>query len=128
MFQEYYRERSPEFLGKEFGAPFALAVAKLQPGSWQGPIESGFGWHLVFVDSAVPGRVPAFEEVEADVRAAWLREQKALAWAKSYKTLRDSYTVLLPGPPDEATAAAPKPPASPTPMAKGPESAGAVSK
>ena len=53
----------------------------------------------------VPGRVPAFEEIEADVRAAWLREQKALAWAKSYKTMRESYTVLLPGPPEESAAA-----------------------
>jgi peptidyl-prolyl cis-trans isomerase C len=109
MFQDYYRDRTPEFLGKEFGAPFALAVAKLPPGSWQGPIESGFGWHLVFVDTVVPGRVPAFEEVEADVRAAWLREQKALAWAKSYKTLREGYTVLLPGPPAETAAASPAP-------------------
>ena len=108
MFQDYYRDRSPEFLGKEFGAPFALAVAKLPPGSWQGPIESGFGWHLVFVDTVVPGRVPAFEEVEADVRAAWLREQKALAWAKSYKTMRASYTVLLPGPPEASAAARPR--------------------
>ena len=125
MFQDYYRDRSPEFLGKEFGAPFAVAVAKLPPGSWQGPIESGFGWHLVFVDTVVPGRVPAFEEVEADVRAAWLREVKALAWAKSYKTMRESYTVLLPGPPEESAAASPAPPA---PMAKGPEASGAVSK
>jgi len=125
MFQDYYRDRSPEFLGKEFGAPFAVAVAKLPPGSWQGPIESGFGWHLVFVDTVVPGRVPAFEEVEADVRAAWLREQKALAWAKSYKTMRESYTVLLPGPPDESAATSLNPPA---PLAKGPEPSGAVSK
>ena len=47
MFQEYYRDRAPDYLAKEFGPQFALAVAKLPPGSWQGPIESGFGWHLV---------------------------------------------------------------------------------
>ena len=38
MFQEYYRDRAPEFLGKEFGPRFAIAVAKLPPGSWQGPV------------------------------------------------------------------------------------------
>lgn len=98
MFQEYYRDRAPEFLGKEMGPQFALAVAKLTPGSWQGPIESGFGWHLVFVDTVIPGRVPAFEEVEADVRTAWLGEQKAQAWEKAYREMRANYTVLLPGP------------------------------
>jgi peptidyl-prolyl cis-trans isomerase C len=102
MFQEYYRDRAPDFLGKELGPNFALAVAKLSPGSWQGPIESGFGWHLVFVDTLIPGRVPAFEEVEDDVKVAWLAEQKALAWEKAYNTMRAKYAVLLPAPPKSA--------------------------
>jgi len=107
MFQDYYRDRAPEFLGKEFGPQFALAVAKLAPGSWQGPIESGFGWHLVFVDTVIPGRVPAFEEVEPDVKTAWLAEQKAQAWDKAYKEMRAKYQVLLPAPPENASAAPP---------------------
>ena len=57
MFQDFYRDRVPDYFGKEFGPQFAQAVAKLPPGSWQGPIESGFGWHLVFVDTVIPGRV-----------------------------------------------------------------------
>jgi peptidyl-prolyl cis-trans isomerase C len=104
MFQEYYRDRAPEFLGKEFGPNFAVAVARLSPGSWQGPIESGFGWHLVFVDTLIPGRVPAFEEIEADVKTAWLAEQKARAWQKAYQEMRAKYTVKLPVPADNASA------------------------
>ena len=96
MFQEYYRDRAADFLGKEFGPNFALAVAKLAPGSWQGPVESGFGWHLVFIDVLIPGRVPAFEEVEDDVKQAWFAAQKALAWEKAYKEMRVKYTVQLP--------------------------------
>jgi peptidyl-prolyl cis-trans isomerase C len=98
MFQEYYRDRAPEFLGKEFGPSFALAVVKLSPGLWQGPVESGFGWHLVFVDTLIPGRAPAFEEVEADVKKAWLAEQKAQAWQKAYQDMRAKYAVPLPAP------------------------------
>ena len=104
MFQEYYRDRAQEYLGKEFGPQFALAVAELAPGSWQGPIESGFGWHLVFVDTVIPGRVPAFEEVEPDVKTAWLAEHKAKAWEKAYSDMRAKYTVLLPVPSENASA------------------------
>jgi len=103
MFQDYYRDRAPDYLGKEFGPQFALAVEKLRPGSWQGPIESGFGWHLVYVDTLVPGRVPAFEEIEGDVKTAWLSEQKATAWEKAYKDMRAKYVVLLPTPPEAQT-------------------------
>ena len=106
MFQDHYRDRAPEFLGKEFGPQFARAVATLRPASWQGPVESGFGWHLVFVDTVVPGRAPAFEEIESDVKTAWLGEQKALAWQKAYKGMRARYTVLLPSPPDATSAQA----------------------
>jgi parvulin-like peptidyl-prolyl isomerase len=101
MFQDSYRDRAPDFLAKEFGTAFALALTRLAPGSWQGPVESGFGWHLVFVDTVVPGRVPAFEEIESDVRTAWLGEQKALAWDKAYNKMRAGYTVWLPAPPPD---------------------------
>jgi peptidyl-prolyl cis-trans isomerase C len=101
MFQDSYRDRAPDYLAKEFGPPFALALARLAPGSWQGPVESGFGWHLVFVDTVIPGRVPAFEEIESDIRTAWLSEQKALAWDEAYKKMRAGYTVWLPAPPPD---------------------------
>ena len=104
MYQDYYADQTSVSLAKEFGPQFAVAVAELTPGSWQGPIESGYGWHLVYVDSVVPGRVPAFEEIESDVKTAWLGEQKALAWQKAYQEMRAKYSVLLPAPPPDASA------------------------
>ena len=93
-----------------------------RPARGRGPIESGFGWHLVFVDTVIPGRVPAFEEVEPDVRTAWLGEQKALAWEKAYKAMRANYTVLLPAPPESSAVS------SSSQMTRGPAPSGAVSK
>ncbi len=114
MFQDYYGDRAPSAIAKEFGPPFAVAIEKLKPGSWQGPIESGYGWHLVFVDTVIPGRIPAFEEIEPDVKTAWLGEQKATAWRKAYAEMRAKYTVLLPGPPSNEGSRAPvsSPPAT----------------
>ena len=110
MFQDYYGDRAPSAIAKEFGPPFAVAIEKLKPGFWQGPIESGYGWHLVFVDTVIPGRIPAFEEIEPDVKTAWLGEQKKAAWQKAYAEMRAKYTLLLPGPPSKEEAQAPTPP------------------
>ncbi len=99
MFQNYYGDRTPSALAKEFGPRFAVALEKVKPGSWQGPIESNYGWHLLFVDTVIPGRIPALEEIEPDVKTAWLGEQKATAWHKTYAEMRARYTVLLPAPP-----------------------------
>jgi len=118
MFQDYYADRTAEQLAKEFGPKFAEAVAALVPGAWRGPIESGYGWHLVFVDTLVPGRVPAFEEVEPDVKIAWLAAAKERARAEAYAAMRAKYTVLLPAPPAEPSASvAPVAPRAPAPSA-----------
>lgn len=114
MFQDYYGDKAPSAIAKDFGPPFAVAIEKLKPGSWQGPVESGYGWHLVFVDTVIPGRIPTFEEIEPDVKTAWLAEQKSTAWQKAYADMRAKYVVLLPAPPSgDAAAQAPatKPPA-----------------
>jgi parvulin-like peptidyl-prolyl isomerase len=123
MFQDYYGDRAPEALAKEFGPQFVVALEKLKPGSWQGPIESGYGWHLVYVDTVIPGRIPAFEEMEPDVKTAWLGEQKATAWQKAYAEMRAKYVVLLPVPSDKEAAQAPVPPPKkqvPAPSGEGP--------
>lgn len=110
MFQDYYADRTTEQLAKEFGPQFTTAVSKLKSGSWQGPIESGYGWHLVFIDSVIPGRTPDFEEIGPDVKTAWLGEQKQKAWKKTYEEMRAKYEVLLPTSPANESAKAPAPP------------------
>ena len=117
------RRRQVRAIGQEFGPEFAQALFQLKPGSWQGPIESGYGWHLVFVDSFTPGRIPAFEEVEPDVKTAWLADQKQRAWNKAYRDMRAKYTVFLPAPPETQSASAPAPPPKqiPTSFGEGPQ-------
>jgi peptidyl-prolyl cis-trans isomerase C len=111
MFQDYYGDRTSEAIAKEFGPHFAVALEELKPGSWQGPIESGYGWHLVFVTTVIRGRIPALEEVEPEVKTAWLGEQKAQAWQKAYVEMRAKYTLLLPAPQEnEAAKTQPPPP------------------
>lgn len=96
MFQDYYGDRTPEQLAKEFGPNFAQSLFRLKPGSWQGPIESGYGWHLVWVDSITPSRVPQFEEAEPDVKSEWIEEQRAESKRKMFEVMRARYEVVLP--------------------------------
>jgi len=96
MFQDYYGDRTPEQLAKEFGPNFAQSLFQLKPGAWQGPIQSGYGWHLVWIDSITPSRVPQFEEVESDVKSSWIDVQRAEFKRKAYEAMRTRYEVLLP--------------------------------
>ena len=96
MFQEYYADRTPEQVAAIFGSHFAEAVRELPVGTWQGPVESGLGWHLVLVTSATPGRVPAFEEIEAEIQAAWTEDQRSTARRRAFDAMKARYEVRVP--------------------------------
>jgi parvulin-like peptidyl-prolyl isomerase len=108
MFQDYYGDRSADQLAKDFGPQFAQAIFQLSPGSWQGPVESGYGWHLIWIDSISAGHIPQFEEVEQDVKSAWMAAKRAESWNKSYAEMRKKYEVYLPQPPESTEASSRK--------------------
>ena len=96
MFRNYYGDASPDQMAKEFGPAFADALFKLTPGSWQGPIESGYGWHLIWIDSLDGGRIPAFEEVKPAVMEAWQDERYREVKQRALDEMRSRYTVVTP--------------------------------
>jgi hypothetical protein len=97
MFQDYYADRTFEQVSGTFGNAFADALAQFKPGRWQGPIESGLGWHLVWIDSIIPGRVPAFEEVElAQIKAEWLTAERAVIKHRALEEMKSRYQIVLP--------------------------------
>lgn len=99
MFHAFYGDRSLDVVAKEFGPPFARALAGVAPGAWTGPVESGYGWHLVFVDAMTPERIPDFDEIEPEVRTAWVEDKREQTRARLYETMRARYEVVLPAKP-----------------------------
>lgn len=96
MFQDYYGDRASEQIGLEFGGMFADALFNLEPGHWTGPIESGFGWHLIFVDNLVPAVTPEFEAVANEVKVQWMDNQRKAFKEVAYAAMRSKYEVILP--------------------------------
>ncbi|MGH8545372.1 MAG: peptidyl-prolyl cis-trans isomerase [Gammaproteobacteria bacterium] len=93
-------------VAKQFGAAFAGELGALSPGQWQGPVQSGYGVHLVFVGQRTGGRVPALEEVREAVRREWANAERLEANEKFYQRLLKRYTVTIerPQPPDKLAA------------------------
>jgi hypothetical protein len=69
---------SEQDLARLFGAEFAAAAMRLEPGRWQGPLRSPYGLHVVWVHDHTPATDPPLDAVRAAVRAA-LREERAAA-------------------------------------------------
>jgi hypothetical protein len=96
MLRGHYRNSTPDFLLREFGPAFARELFELEPGGWRGPLQSGYGWHLVWIDAMQPGRIPAFEEVEAEVRSAWRDARYQEIKRAALEEMRARYEVVVP--------------------------------
>jgi hypothetical protein len=82
---------------KTFGNGFAAAVAGLTTGSWQGPVRSGFGLHVVYVKEKWPARMPELMEVKERLRTDWMFAQQQELTTVAYGELRRQYRVLVEG-------------------------------
>lgn len=77
-----------------FGRGFFAALEALPPNEWQGPVESGFGAHLVRVLVRHEPRMPEFEAVREKVLEAWRRHKSAELNELSFARLRERYEVI----------------------------------
>jgi hypothetical protein len=64
-----YANASGDRLGEDFGSDFSAALDTLPVGKWSGPVISGYGIHLVFIEAKQASDVARYEEVAARVSA-----------------------------------------------------------
>ena len=74
---------SPQVIANIFGSEFATQVEEAPVGQWSGPLQSGFGLHLVRVDERKAGALPTLEEIRPLVLREWQAEQRKQANRRS---------------------------------------------
>lgn len=95
LLDDSYRDLDRHAVESLFGAAFAQAVFASPAGAWRGPVNSGFGVHLVYVTDMRPAQQRSFEEVRATVASEWLRERSRAMRADYLDRLRAKYGVVI---------------------------------
>lgn len=94
-------DKVPAFeVARVFGEEFQKGLDALPVGSWQGPVRSGFGVHLVELRVRDDGRRAALAEVRAAVERDLLSHRSAELKAAFYARLRANYKVRVEAAPD----------------------------
>jgi PPIC-type PPIASE domain len=90
--------RASEVAGM-FGELFARQLTQLPQGRWQGPVLSGYGVHLVFLEERTDGRLPELQEIRQAVAREWANAHRLEANERFYQELLRRYTVTIERPP-----------------------------
>jgi len=83
---------------KQFGDNFTAKLGEISPGQWQGPVESGFGVHVVFIAERTQGRLPPLKDVREAVSREWDSARRVEANEKIYQEMLKRYTVTIENP------------------------------
>ena len=85
----------PEQVQRLFGqTPFAAAVFSGPTGRWIGPVRSGYGWHLLYIDGRQPPARPALADVRDRVRTDDLQDAQEAANQQAFGRLARRFSVV----------------------------------
>lgn len=79
-----------------FGQGVFDSIATLAPGVWAGPVQTGFGLHLIRLDLLETGTLPDFDVVRDKVEQDWRRAQAERLRTERYDQLEATYEIVRP--------------------------------
>jgi hypothetical protein len=95
MLQNYYPSRSALELRKLFGSGFVQEILQLEPGIWHGPVLSGYGTHLVFLNDVTLAPQPALEDIRQAVKDEWMAAQVTELSERFLHNLVSRYEIIV---------------------------------
>lgn len=84
-----------EAVNRQYGDAFAAKLIGLPKGKWSGPISSGFGLHLVRVDTVSAVGQPKLAEVRQRVENDWRSATRVARENQAYQALLDGYDIKI---------------------------------
>ncbi len=101
MIDSSFRERSPDEVARILGREFADELFSIDKKGWQGPIESTFGLHLVYISDHIASQMPEFENIRENVKNDFMYDRKKKVIESAYNAVKSRYTILVEGLPYE---------------------------
>jgi hypothetical protein len=87
--------RSMDEIARDFGDSFARSAFELPVGSWNGPVESQYGVHLVRVTARTEVGGAEYQAVQAQVRTDLMNQRIEQAREAAYQKLRARYVIAV---------------------------------
>ena len=95
MFGQQHEQLTEHGVSRLFGQQFTEKIFELPVGAWHGPVVSGYGLHLVYVDAKSEAKASTLDEVRKKVRDEWLAQQRRKLDQVFYSELRKRYDIVV---------------------------------
>jgi parvulin-like peptidyl-prolyl isomerase len=103
MLKRQFVNETDRDIERALGRQFLDGLVAVPSGSWQGPVVSGFGLHLVYIHERIAGKIPELSATRDQVFRDWSSEQRKETNRQIYQNLRKRYEVTFEDPLSENT-------------------------
>ena len=93
MLQKTFNLSPVREISRMFGESFSLELINSKLGQWRGPVQSGYGLHLILVTEQVEGKLPQLDEIRETVEWEWSAAHRKELKENIYKEIREKYTI-----------------------------------
>jgi len=94
MLRSHYNDLTPREIQSQFGEIFTNELISLEPGKWYGPVQSGYGLHVVYISKGTASRIPDWQEVKSQIYNDMLMEEKVAAKEQFYTEILRQYQIV----------------------------------
>ncbi len=95
MVKQQFNSETEREIERALGSQFLQSLRETPTGSWQGPITSGFGLHLVHIDERIDGELSKLNDVRELVIRDWASVKRKQTNEAFYETLRKRYKMTV---------------------------------
>jgi len=95
MLEYDFAQETPYEVERLFGKNFAEQLFTLKANAWQGPIESGYGLHLVRISEKIDARMPELASVIEKVRTDLMFERRQKTNKEIYERFKERYEIVV---------------------------------
>ena len=93
--KQHYEQIADYQIARIFGRRFEEQLIALPVGQWLGPIESGYGRHLVRIDDRIDAKLPPLTDIRDKVLPYWRAQQQLRSNDSLYAKLRENYQIVI---------------------------------
>ena len=93
--KQHYEQIADYQIARIFGRRFEEQLIALPVGQWLGPIESGYGQHLVRIDDRIDAKLPPPTDIHDKVLPYWLAQQQERSNDSLYAKLKENYQIVI---------------------------------
>lgn len=91
----YFKNQTSTTLKHQFGQEFMSALGVLELKKWIGPVESGYGLHLIYLEGFVPGHLPSYETLETQLLEDYRAANRKQSFEAFLDRLVEKYPVII---------------------------------